>query len=158
MRTTYSLLIVSLLLFVFGIWFAIAGARGASVQPAAPVVASVLEIMDGIVSPAAQVVYDSVATIVDKDGVKELRPQNDREWQRVAGNAAVLIEASQMLVMEGRARESEDWAIIAKAMGDAAVKVREAAQKKDPQGILDTGEELNNSCDNCHRKFQVPVD
>jgi hypothetical protein len=118
----------------------------------------VLEIMDGIVSPAAQVVYDSVATIVDKDGVKELRPQNDREWQRVAGNAAVLIEASQMLVMEGRARESEDWAIIAKAMGDAAVKVREAAQKKDPQGILDTGEELNNSCDNCHRKFQVPVD
>jgi len=29
MRTTYGLLILSLLLFVFGIWFAIAGARGA---------------------------------------------------------------------------------------------------------------------------------
>jgi hypothetical protein len=158
MRTTYGLLIVSLLLFVFGIWFAIAGARGGSVQPAAPVVASVLELMDGIVAPAAQVVYDSVATTVTREGVQETRPQNDREWQRIAGNAAVLIEASQLLVMEGRAREAEDWAIISKAMGDAAVQVRAAAQKKDPEAILAAGEQLNNSCDNCHRKFQVPVD
>jgi hypothetical protein len=158
MRTTYSLLLVSLLLFLFGIWFVIAGARSASVEPAAPVVASVLELMDGIVAPAAQVVYDSVATVVDKEGVKETRPRNDREWQRVAGNAAVLIEAAQLLQMEGRTREGEDWPMIAKAMGDAATQVRAAAQKKDPEGILAAGEQLNNSCDNCHRKFQVPVE
>ena len=158
MRSTYGLLIVSLLLFVFGIWFVIAGARAASVQPAAPAVASVLELMDGIVVPAAGVVYDSVATTVTREGVQETRPQNDREWQRVAGNAAALIEASQLLTMEGRAREAEDWATIAKAMGDAAAQVRAAAQKKDAEGILAGGEQLNNSCDNCHRKFQVPVE
>jgi hypothetical protein len=158
MRTTYGLLIVSLLLFVFGIWFAIAGARGASVQPAAPAVASVLELMDGIVSPAAAVVYASVATTVTREGVEETRPKNDREWQRVAGNAAALIEAAQLLTVEGRARESEDWASISKAMGDAAAQARTAAQKKDAVGILAAGELLNNSCDNCHRKFQVPVE
>jgi hypothetical protein len=158
MRTTYGLLIVSLLLFLFGIWFVIAGARNAAVQPAAPPVASVLELMDGIVSPAAQVVYDSVATIVDREGVKETRPKNDREWARVAGNAAVLIEASQLLQTEGRARESADWAPIAKAMGEAAAMARAAAQKQDAEGILEAGEHLNNSCDNCHRKFQVPVE
>jgi hypothetical protein len=158
MRTTYGLLIVSLLLFVFGIWFVLAGARNASVQPAAPAVASVLEVMDGIVAPAAQVVYDSVATIVDREGVKETRPRNDREWQRVAGNAAALIEAAQLLQVEGRARESEDWKTISQAMSDAAAQVRAAAQKKDPEGILAAGEQLNNSCDNCHRKFQVPVE
>jgi len=76
----------------------------------------------------------------------------------VAGNAAALIEASQLLTVEGRARESEDWGTIAKAMGDAAEQVRAAAQKKDAEGILAGGEQLNNSCDNCHRKFQVPVD
>ena len=130
----------------------------ASVQPAAPAVASVLELMDGIVVPAAGVVYDSVATTVDREGVKETRPQNDREWQRVAGNAAALIEASQLLKMEGRARDQADWATIAKAMGDAAAQVRAAAQKKDAEGILAGGERLNNSCDNCHRKFQVPVE
>ena len=158
-RTTYGLLIVSLLLFVFGLWFVLAGARTSSAgPPAAPPVASVLELMDGIVSPAAQVVYDSVATIVDKDGVKETRPQNDREWARVAGNAAALIEASELLRMEGRAKEGEDWLLISKAMGDAAAEVRAAAQKKDADGILGGGEKLNNSCDNCHRKYQVPVD
>ena len=158
-RTTYGLLIVSLLLFVFGIWFVLAGARGAaSGPPAPPPVATVLEIMDGIVSPAAQVVYDSVATIVDKDGVKETRPKNDREWQNVAGNAAALIEASEMLKMEGRRKDEADWVTISTAMGTAAAELRAAAQKQDAEGILNGGERLNNSCDNCHRKYQVPVD
>ena len=158
MRTTYGLLIVSLLLFVFGIWFVLAGARTASGPPAAPPVATVLELMDGIVSPAAQVVYDSVATIVDKEGVKETRPKNDREWARVAGNAASLIEASELLKMEGRAKAGDDWTMIATAMGTAAAEVRAAAQKKDADGILGAGEKLNNSCDNCHRKYQVAVE
>ena len=158
-RTTYGLLSVSLLLFVFGIWFVLAGARTPSAgPPAAAPVASVLELMDGIVAPAAQVIYDSVATVVDKDGVKETRPQNDREWARVAGNAASLVEASELLKMEGRAKEGEDWGLIATAMGTAAADARAAAQKKDPEGILSAGEKLNNSCDNCHRKYQVAVE
>jgi len=158
MRTTYGLLVVSLLLFVFGIWFVLAGARAAGGPPAAPPVATVLEVMDGIVSPASGVVYDSVATIVDKEGVKETRPKNDREWAKVAGNAAALIEASELLKVEGRARDSADWVTIATAMGTAAAEVRAAAQKKDADGILAGGERLNNSCDNCHRKYQVTVE
>ena len=158
MRTSYGFLIVSTLLFVFGIWFVLAGARTAGGPPAAPPVASVLEIMDGIVSPAAGVVYASVATTVTREGTQETRPKNDREWQRVAGNAAVLVEASELLKMEGRARDTADWTMIATAMGTAAAEARTAAQKKDPEGILAAGELLNNSCDNCHRKFQVPVE
>jgi hypothetical protein len=159
MRTTYGLLTVSLLLFVFGIWFVLAGARGAaSGPPAVPPVATVLEIMDGIVSPAAGVVYGSVSTVVTREGTQETRPKDDREWKRVAGNAASLIEAAQLLQVEGRAREGEDWAAISKAMGDAAAEVRAAAEKKDADGILAGGERLNNSCDNCHRKFQIPVE
>jgi len=157
-RTTYGLLIVSLLLFVFGIWFVLAGARTASGPPAAPPVATVLELMDGIVSPASSVVYAAVATTVTREGVQETRPKDDREWRRVAGNAAALIEVSELLKVEGRAKDSEDWATIAKAMGDAAAEARAAAQKKDAEGILAAGERLNNSCDNCHRKFQVPVE
>jgi hypothetical protein len=157
-RTTYGLLIVSLLLFVFGIWFVLAGARSAGGPPAAPPVATVAELMDGIVSPAAGVVYAAVGTTVTREGIQETRPKDDREWRRVAGNAAALIEASELLKVEGRARDSEDWATIAKAMGDAAAEARAAAQKKDAEGILAAGERLNNSCDNCHRKFQVTVE
>jgi len=158
MRTTYGLLIVSLLLFVFGIWFVLAGVRAANAPLAAPPVATVLELMDGIVSPAAGVVYDSVATIVDKEGIHETRPKNDREWANVAGNAAALIEASELLKMEGRARDQADWVTISTAMGTAAAEIRAAAQKQDAEGILGGGERLNNSCDNCHRKYQVAVE
>lgn len=159
MRTTYGLLIVSLLLFVFGIWFVLAGARGASAgPPAAAPVASVLEIMDGIVAPAAQVVYDSVSTVVTREGIQETRPKNDREWRNVAGSAAALIEASELLKMEGRAKDQGDWAMIATAMAAAAAETRAAAQKQDAEGILAGGEKLNNSCDNCHRKYQVTVE
>jgi cytochrome c556 len=59
--------------------------------------------------------------------------------------------------MEGRAKEG-DWSLIATAMGAAAADARAAAQKKDPEGILSAGEKLNNSCDNCHRKYQVAVE
>ena len=158
MRTTYGLLIVSLLLFVFGIWFVLAGVRAANAPLAAPPVATVLELMDGIVSPASGVVYDSVATIVDKEGIHETRPKNDREWANVAGNAAALIEASELLKMEGRARDQADWVTISTAMGTAAAEIRAAAQKQDAEGILGGGERLNNSCDNCHRKYQVAVE
>ena len=159
MRTTYGLLIVSLFLFVFGIWFVLAGARaGIGGTPAAPPVATVAEVMDGIVSPASSVVYQSVATTVTREGVEETRPKNDREWQRVAGNAAAIIEASEMLKAPGRTRDTGDWVMIATAMGTAAAEARTAAQKKDPEGILAAGERLNNSCDNCHRKYQVTVE
>ena len=159
MRTTYGLLTVSLLLFVFGIWFVLAGARGAgSGPPAAAPVATVLEIMDGIVSPAAAVVYESVATTVTRAGIEETRPKDDRAWKRVAGNAAALIEASELLKVEGRAKDSADWVMIATAMGTAAAEARAAAEKQDPEGILAAGERLNNSCDNCHRKYQVTVE
>jgi len=110
------------------------------------------------VSPAAGVVYAAVGTTVTREGVQETRPKDDREWRRVAGNAAALMEASELLKVEGRAKESADWAAIAKAMGDAAAEARTAAQKKDAEGILSAGERLNNSCDNCHRKFQVTVE
>ena len=120
-RTTYGLLIVSLLLFVFGIWFLVAGARSAGGPPAAAPVATVAELMDGIVSPAAAVVYAAVGTTVTKEGIQETRPKDDREWRRVAGNAAALIEASELLKVEGRAKESEDWATITKASDPAQV-------------------------------------
>ena len=158
MRTTYGLLAVSLLLFLFGIWFVLAGVRSAGGPPAAPPVATVAELMDGIVSPASNVVYQSVATTVTREGTQEIRPKNDREWARVAGNAASIIEASELLKAAGRAKDAGDWLMIATAMGTAATEARTAAQKKDAEGILAAGERLNNSCDNCHRKYQVTVE
>jgi len=127
MRIVHWLFVVSVALFVSGIGFVVAGARTTRLAPAADVpvttpVASIKQIMNGIVAPAATVVYNAVGTFVSAEGVKEVAPQNDEEWAAVGTSAAT-----------------------------PALK---AAEAKSTEGILAAGSEINDTCDNCHAKYQ----
>jgi hypothetical protein len=160
MRTVHWLFIVSLLLFVSGVGFVIAAARttrtAAPAQAAAPpveAVASVKQIMIGMVMPAAADIWNSVATTVSAKGIEETRPQTDEEWERLTTSAAMLSEAATLLVQGNRAPDKEDWTKMARAMAEAAAKTRKAAEAKSPDGILAVGEEINITCDNCHERY-----
>jgi hypothetical protein len=160
MRTVYWLFVVSVALFIGGIAFVIAGARTARSAPPAEVaaagtpVASVRQIMTGIVAPAATVVYEAVATTVTAAGTEETRPQNDAEWARVADSAAALAESGNLLLLSGRAVDQGDWATISRALTEAATVALKAAEAKDADGILYAGSAINDTCDNCHAKYQ----
>jgi predicted aconitase len=106
------------------------------------------------VGPAANVVFDSVSTIVDAKGVQENQPRTDAEWARVGANAAALIESANMLLIGNRAVDQDDWVKMAKAMADAGQIALKATEAKKPEGILEAGEAINMSCDNCHQKYQ----
>ena len=160
MRTVHWLFVVSAALFVSGIGFIIASGRTAQVEaaappaPALPPVASVKQIMAGIVMPAAYVVFDSVSTIVDAKGVQENQPRTDEEWANVGANAAVLIESANMLLIGNRAIDQGEWVKMSNAMADAGRIALKAAEAKNPNGILEAGEAINMSCDSCHEKYQ----
>jgi hypothetical protein len=161
MRTIHWLFLVSAALFISGIGFIIASARtsqtveaAAPPAPSLPPVASVKQIMAGIVMPAAYVVFDSVSTIVDAKGVQENQPRTDQEWAVVGANAAALIESANMLLIGNRAVDQGEWVKMAKAMADAGQIALKAADAKKPEGILEAGEAINQSCDNCHEKYQ----
>jgi hypothetical protein len=160
MRTVHWLFGVSVALFISGIGFIIASARTPQVEAAAPPapslppVASVKQIMTGIVMPAAYVVFDSVSTIVDAKGTQENQPRTEEEWARVGANAAALIESANMLLIGNRAVDQGDWVKMTKAMADAGQIALKAAEAKSPEGILEAGEAINTSCDNCHQKYQ----
>jgi hypothetical protein len=160
MRTVHWLFLVSAALFISGIGFIIASGRTSQVEAAAPPapslapVASVKQIMAGIVMPTAYVVFDSVSTIVDAKGVQENQPRTDEEWAHVGANAAALIESANMLLSGNRAVDQGDWVTMAKAMADAGQIALKAAESKNPEGILEAGEAINQSCDNCHQKYQ----
>jgi hypothetical protein len=160
MRTVNWLFLVSAALFISGIGFIIASARTSQVEAAAPAVAalppvaSVKQIMTGIVMPAATVVFDSVSTIVDAKGIQENQPRTEEEWARVGANAAALIESANMLLIGNRAVDQGDWVKMAQAMADAGQIALKAAAAKNPEGILEAGETINTSCDNCHQKYQ----
>jgi hypothetical protein len=160
MRTVHWLFLVSAALFISGIGFIIASGRTSQVEAAAPPapslppVASVKQIMAGIVMPAAYVVFDSVSTIVDAKGVQENQPKTDEEWARVGASAAVLIESANMLLIGTRPVDQGDWVKMSKAMADAGHMALKAAEAKNPEGILAAGEVINMSCDSCHEKYQ----
>lgn len=73
--------------------------------PAAPEyqpTATVRELMHSVIDPAADVVWLSVWTLVDGEGVHEIRPQTDEEWAGVRRGAIILLEAANLLMMPGR--------------------------------------------------------
>jgi len=160
MRIANWLFIVSAALFVSGIGFIIASGRTTQVEAAAPPppslppVATVKQIMAGIVMPSAASIWDSVSTIVDAKGVQENQPRTDEEWALVGANAAALIESANMLLIGNRAVDQGDWVKMAKAMADAGQIALKATVEKNPEGILEAGEAINQTCDNCHLKYQ----
>ena len=161
MRTVQWLFIVSVALFISGIAFIIAGARTARAAPAAAEevvnlepVASVRQIMNGIVAPAATVVYGAVATVISKEGIEEKAPQNDAEWAHVGNNAAALAEAGNLLMMSGRAVDNADWVKIAGELTSTANTALKAADAKDKEAIVLAGGAINETCDSCHAKYQ----
>jgi hypothetical protein len=152
---------ISVALFISGIGLVVAGARAeqraAPAETAAPAiapVATVKQLMDGIVQPSAMVVFESVGTIVDATGIHEQQPRTDTEWATVGASAASIVEAANLLLVGDRAVDQGEWVKMARAMADAAMVVVKAVEAKDPQGVLAAGEPLNASCDACHAQYQ----
>jgi hypothetical protein len=160
-RTVHWLFVVSVALFVSGLAFIIAGARLARQAPrtatpsiALTPVASVKQVMKGIVGPAANRVYGAVSTVVTNKGTEEKAPHTDGEWEAVADDAAALIESGNLMLMDGRAVDKGDWVRMSRAMIDAAKVTLRAAEAKSPDKVFESGEALNESCDNCHSKYK----
>jgi hypothetical protein len=133
-----------------------AGSCGRSAaQSAEPflVVANVDEVMDGIVIPSSQVIFDAV---VYSNGELIQAPKNDDDWFSLRIHALAVAEAGNLLLMRGRAKDAGDWAKFSRALTDAAVTVAEAAEAKDIERVLQTGSAMYTACTACHAKYIEP--
>jgi len=162
MRVIHAFFIVSVLLFVTGIGFVIAGARAGREAPAAGAaqagptlapVASVRQLMRGIVVPAARDIFASVGSIVTAAGIEEKAPKTDEEWEQVATNAAALVESGNLMLIPGRAIDREGWAKYSQDMIDSSKLVLDAATARNPQGVFDASAAIYDSCNGCHQTY-----
>src|SRR2546427_735597 len=83
--------------------------------PLGPVV-NVRQLMVWIVDPAADVIWGSVKTIITEAGTKEIAPHTDEEWDAVRNSAAMVAESGNLLMMEGRARDGQEWRTAARGL------------------------------------------
>lgn len=155
------LFVISAALFISGIAFIIAGERarrGAvhaepSARPSGAPVASIKELMDGMVVPNAEKVYDAVSFVSDASGMKETFPTTDAEWQAIANSAVMLIESGNLLLLGNRAVDDGEWVTRTRAFIEKATVARQSALSKSVDGIFAAGSDLNETCDACHQRY-----
>jgi hypothetical protein len=175
--------LIRLLLLLFSSVFVTAACNRTPPPPSLQPEATVKDIMDSMVDPSADVLWESVATIVSAKGTEERQPRTDDDWKNVHRHAVILVEATNLLKMDGRhvakAKEkSENPGIelepeqmeqlikddrqafikFAQGLHDAALPALRATEERDPKGLLDAGEAIDTACENCHLKYWYPLD
>jgi len=130
------------------------GCTGTEEPPFKPM-ATVKDLMQSVVDPAADIVWDAVGTVVSEKGIEEWAPETDEEWARVRGASMILMESGNLLMMGDRARDNAAWMRMAQGLVDAGARALEATEARDPEAVFDIGEEVYNSCNSCHNLYWV---
>ena len=150
-------------------------------EPEFRTTATIKDIMDSMVDPGSDVIWDSVETVVSAKGTEEKMPRTDEEWKNVRNHAIMLLEATNLLLIPGRhvakpGEKAEDpkvelapeqietlinqdrasWVKFAHGLHDATIESFKAIEKKDVEGLLNSGDGIDKACESCHLKYWYP--
>ncbi len=134
--------------------------------------------MEGLVDPSADALWDSVAYIATTAGTEDRRPRTADEWKAVRISAVNLIEAANLLGMQGRRVGSRSatgpgelalpdiqrhidashdaFVQFASALQDAGTRALTAIDAQDAQGLMDAGGVIDEACEACHVTYWYP--
>ena len=141
--------------------------------------ASIRELMDAEVDPAADVLWESVVYTVTAAGAEDKQPRTPEEWQAVRRGAITLIEATNLLMMDGRRVAPPDTPLapgeatievrqhrfdtnraafvgFAQALQNIGLKALEAIDAKDAKRLMIAGGEIDEACEACHLVYWYP--
>ncbi len=146
-------------------------------------IAGIQDVMAGMIDPAADFLWASVSTTVSGKETVEKQPRTDQEWAEVRRQAIILAEGANLIMMDGRhvvkeggaledhgtpgnltAAESEEaiaknrgsFLAFAQALRDVGASMLAAADAKNPQGLIDAGDTMDQVCEGCHLQFWYP--
>jgi hypothetical protein len=134
---------------------AVAGCAPAPLAQPFKAAATVRELMEGTIQHAAEVYWGSVSTTVDKNGITEKYPTTDEEWEAVWAAAITISESGNLLMMSPRARNEAEWMKWSADLVDVGIEAKKAAESKNPEKVLEVGEQVYNVCTACHMKYIV---
>jgi hypothetical protein len=142
---------------------------------------SIAEVMESIVMPSAQAVWDAVAVNVTADGIIEDIPETDEEWETVRWSAVNLAEATNLLVIPGRPvappgtvsefpeeelgpeqvqalldKQWPAWVGHTRALHEIALQTIKVIDAHDVDGLTEIGGAIDEACENCHLQFWYP--
>jgi hypothetical protein len=139
--------------FVVVLGLVMAGCGEAQQAPPFRPVADNKLLMESVIDPAADLVWDSVKTIITVQGVEEIRPKTEEQWLAVRNAAMVVTESGNLLMMAPRAKDNDEWMKAAEMMVETGQEAIRAIEKRDADELFVVGGHIYDSCTNCHSKY-----
>ena len=126
-----------------------------SPQPPAPyeLATGIAELMEWVLEPAADAVWDSAGQIITDAGVQDLAPTTEAGWDQVRNQAALISELGNLLMMPHFAQDRPDWTEISRGLVRAGARVRRAVEARDAEALFDAGGLLYQVCVSCHQIY-----
>jgi hypothetical protein len=145
--------------------------------------ASIQDIMDSEVEPAANFLWDAVGSTTTDAVTEERQPRSEGDWKIARHNALMLIEAPNLLIMEGRRvaawprkldesgttgiatppeiqraidAHRTEFIQLAHGLQDAGLQALKAVDARDPSGLMEAGAKIDEACEACHLRFWYP--
>lgn len=118
------------------------------------VLLGVKDVMRHIVNPAAEAFWARSGEIDDEKGANDRTPKDDENWKISLDSAAQLVEAGNLLQMEGRARDPNGpWMKYAIQLTNAGLAGMTAAQARNHDKTFDAGSAMYDACYGCHGRY-----
>jgi cytochrome c556 len=148
-------------------------------------IVSVKELMENVIDPQADFVFDAVGVDIGTEGMTETKPTTDDDWVKVQRGAVILAEATNLLKMPRRIAPPGDtnnsgganapelspeqiqakvdadralWNSHADKLRDEALKVLDIVRKKDADSLFKAGSDIDQACESCHLDYWYPGD
>ncbi len=125
-------------------------------RPAFKPVASVKQLMEATIHPAAEALFDAVGTIITASGEEQIAPKNDTEWSIVRNHALTLAESGNLLLIGDRAKDSGEWIRLSRALVDVGVVAMKAAEARNAEALFEAGGQVYVVCERCHDRYWKP--
>ena len=118
---------------------------------------NVQQVMNLVLEPASDVLWDSAGWVMDAAGYEDLYPTTDEGWEYVRAQAAIVVESGNMLALPGRAEDDDAWMIYSQGLSEAGILAMEAAAEKNEEDFFQAGAQLYSVCTACHQAYNPDI-
>lgn len=119
-------------------------AQAGSDRPPTRNVGSMSDLMVKIIYPASDALFY----------IESRTPKTDAEWTVLEGQALMVAESANLLMMPGRARDQKQWMADAKLMLDVGADALKFAKVRNVEAIAGLSDRLYESCTSCHKHYR----
>ena len=113
----------------------------------------VKHLMQWVLDPATDKVWDSAGFIITTEGTADLQPTTKEGWLAVQHSAAVVAESGNLLMMPGLARDDGAWRDMSLGLIEAGLRAKAAADAHDADALFEAGGQIYRVCKSCHSVY-----